>query len=106
VVKVARRDHTLTKANKQNHAIKGRRDRIIKLFGESMSNLFFYEYELQPKNSPTSSSIIVSGLVNPPIVNPDDAEYILLAIRSDIVNRKGCSLDEFNQGRLIGIVRV
>jgi hypothetical protein len=71
-----------------------------------MSNLFFYEYELQPKNSPTSSSIIVSGLVNPLIMNPDDAEYILLAIRSDIVNRKGCSLDEFNQGRLISIVRV
>jgi hypothetical protein len=39
-------------------------------------------------------------------MNPDDAEYILLAIRSDIVNRKGCSLDEFNQGRLISIVRV
>jgi hypothetical protein len=70
-----------------------------------MSNLFFYEYELQPKNSP-KSSIIVTGLVNPPIMNPDDAEYILLAIRSDIVNRKGCSLDEFYQGRLTSIERV
>lgn len=80
-------------------------DRIIKLFGEGMSNLFFYEYELQPKNSP-KSSIIVTGLVNPPIMNPDDAEYILLAIRSDIVNRKGCSLDEFYQGRLTSIERV
>jgi hypothetical protein len=81
-------------------------DRIIKLFGEGMSNLFFYEYELQPKNSPMSSIIIVSGLVNPPIMNPDDAEYILLAIRSDIVNRKGCSLDEFYQGRLKSVERV
>jgi hypothetical protein len=73
-----------------------------------MSNLFFYEYELQQKNSPTSSSIIVSGLVNPPIMNPGDAEYILLllAIGSDIVNRKGYSLDEFNQGRLLSIVKV
>jgi hypothetical protein len=71
---------------------------LERVMGENnQSHMYFYEYQVETK--------VVSGLVNTPICNPNDAKYLLMAIESDVF-KKGFDEVQFGNGRLLSIKRV
>ena len=72
-----------------------------------MSNLFFYEYELDVTEADgNGSKEIVSGLINTSIDLANNANFVLLAVKDDITCNKKYEEREFEDGRLLSIKRV
>ena len=65
------------------------------------SNMFFYECELNVDGN----KILVSGLVNTPVMEANKAKYLYLAIEQDVLVQ-GHAKELLMKGRLLKVNRV